>query len=102
MKRTILPLLMIALGTLALGCKDFDCCGPSVISTDASARTVGGFMGASQDLVVNCPMAWTITDLPEWLAAVPDRGDFGGPVSLKATQGNPPGADPRSATITFV
>ncbi|MCL2739444.1 MAG: hypothetical protein FWE30_08375, partial [Bacteroidales bacterium] len=39
---------------------------------------------------------------PEWLAAVPDRGDFGGPVSLKATQGNPPGADPRSATITFV
>ncbi|MCL2738784.1 MAG: BACON domain-containing protein, partial [Bacteroidales bacterium] len=102
MKRTILLLLMVVSGALMLGCKDFDCCGPGVISTNPSALTIGGFIGASQDLVVNCPMAWTITDLPDWLIAEPDRGDFGGPVSLKATQENPPGADPRSAVITFM
>jgi len=93
---------MIALGTLALGCNDFDCCMPGVISTDADTYTVGGFVDDSQDLVVNCPMAWTVADLPEWLAAVPDRGDLGQTISLKATQENPLDADPRSAVITFV
>lgn len=53
-------------------CDPDDCCFPTVIALSDAGVTVGGVNGdiSTPDITVNCPMAWTVQDVPTGLVAV--------------------------------
>jgi len=64
--------LSILAGLMLTGCTAFDCCMPKVIQVDENTVTVGGLTDdvSTPVIYVDCPMSWTVLDVPAGFAAV--------------------------------
>jgi len=97
-----ITLLFAIVGLFIVGCADFDCCVPTVISVDQNIIELkGGF--DSKSFQLDCPLSWKldITNLPPWLQ-VPDDNGSGGAAATVTVYATPNETGPREWGLKFV
>jgi len=97
-KKTIF--LMTLAGVMLTGCKDFDCCMPSVIKVTPPTIELTN-IGDSDLFDVTSSLTWVVTGMEPWMSI--DPATFGGTttVTVKITQANTD-ATARTAKLTFM
>ncbi|MCL1974242.1 MAG: putative Ig domain-containing protein [Bacteroidetes bacterium] len=88
-------------GLMLHGCKDFDCCMPSVLSADVEGLILDG-SGDTQTFFLYSPMSWKLQnadDLFPWLKVTPDHAIIAATVTVTA---DPNSGDERKQTLIFM
>jgi len=93
-KKTLL--LTTLAGLMLTGCKNFDCCMPTVIKVTPSEITLTN-AGETDVFTVDCSMAWTVTGMESWLDVVPVGTTSATVTILQANTGTA-----RTCTLTFM
>lgn len=65
-------------GLMLTGCKDFDCCMPTVIKVDPTAVMLELSVNGNTEVVdVTSDLAWKVVDKPDWITVTDDNGSAG-------------------------